>query len=1717
MEIEQNEALVGGSRGKRKLRVIKEHSDFLLLPQITIATAIMFCHRFYLHQSHAKNEWQAIAAVCMFLASKVEETPRGLDKVVIVAYETLYRRDPAVAQKIHQKEVFGKQKALILLGERLLLSTIRFDFNIQHPYKPLLDALKKLGITHKDVRQVAWNFVNDWLRTTLCLQYKPHYIAAGSLFLAAKLHNIRLVSERGHVWWHEFDVAPQQLEEVIQRMTQLLGYKSRPMVTHALEKPIHTLLAAKKEVSKSPDSVLTMPDSCRSSSSHDFDREVGTHRPVGAIEADGECSCVDGRTELQCQMRESESPIGVSKDGETSGMDLDHARLAPHHVVNGLIEIDLELQCQPREPESLSSVAEDGETSGRDLDPISVAKDGERSGMELDQARMEPQHDVQGLGKIDMEFQCQRRESEGQSSVAKDGETSGRDLDESHHVVNWLGKTDIDRIKAKIKRRKMERGSNKCVVAVDDSSNDAWVEKDLEIGIDVDRIKAMMKRRKKEKESNKWTAAVDDFSEDAWIVKELETGIEFGAESAANKQRSIICSIGKYKKGFYCDLAVSGRVHDSRIYERRKAIMLTFIVWKLSNYNMFLDSDSIDDILLPTPVAAEQALGKFRPRLRAKTTKMTPVSSSISNSTQTIQLKDSVPDPKHQEHSSVPSFRIADSCTVASDNHVTQESVNQSKTTNSEDLISNVDNGEGLQQDQRNSGEDADVFFSMDSLDNLLQPTSTNARAVGRFKPKAMQPQDKKLATPSSAVLGVDKLVSVSNLKSSSSPLEAVPSKLHTTQEVVRLINESVVHNETSQCGAEISEKDKNLQSDLDKSEAEAGAEISGVDSLDDIVFLPDRTSDHPEASRCKDLHIGGKKEEASQHDQEGSVEIVDTFLSMESLDDSFQHGPTTVYPQDGSHALQSDGNFQVIPEKPAEEIMMMPFGMESLDDISFSPSAAAVVIMFILTVKQVGKFQPKLASRPKGGKAKSVSFALPNASETTAPSVETCSEGNSTRSDPPIEDLMSDGYLDNHQQSSSVNYDFSGDFQMDDGKLEEEDISESSGLASFNTLLSLPMSTTGKFQPKPSARTKYVKSNASAVQTGAMECVQCECDSLPPEAESLEGHASSFPADSFVDSALPMPSELARERAELFETCTLEAATLGGRKTTQTIEILSERDNHISGEREPTELLQDICVEAHSPNVEEHTQPIQEEKHNSETVEDIAASKPSRKLRKQIYMHSTGKPEGGMDEDQSDDEYRGEDVPKKKRVPKKSTRKMTERKKPGKKRKRTSGKPDSVSEELPKKRFPHGTRRKRRQVNKVLLETPEDEIDRTQLRIKDLIMLAEAKERISSKESAALGKSFPNQRYGNYDPLKVLKLTYGCYIASKPSRKLRKQIYMHSTGKPEGGMDEDQSDDEYRGEDVPKKKRVPKKSTRKMTERKKPGKKRKRTSGKPDSVSEELPKKRFPHGTRRKRRQVNKVLLETPEDEIDRTQLRIKDLIMLAEAKERISSKESAALGKSFPNQSTGSFPSRTYVDEDNLFGEEEEQNLDGEGSHNIQPNSTKLNYHSYMNRPQSVRWSKADTELFYQAIRQFGTDFAMIQQLFPNRTRHQVKLKFKNEERKHPLQVHDALVHRSKGEMVMVKDSGDHAHFERVIRKLQTQAEQSSHNEATGSQDAAGENEEEDANGWGSGVGSPADSDWKFEAPDQPEATECGSVYDRDASSSYPHDMEEDTFTEF
>jgi hypothetical protein len=60
---------------------------------------------------------------------------------------------------------------------------------------------------------------NDSLRTTLCLRFKPHIIACGAIFFAARRLAVALPEEPP--WWRVFDVEEAQMYEVVRTMHDL--------------------------------------------------------------------------------------------------------------------------------------------------------------------------------------------------------------------------------------------------------------------------------------------------------------------------------------------------------------------------------------------------------------------------------------------------------------------------------------------------------------------------------------------------------------------------------------------------------------------------------------------------------------------------------------------------------------------------------------------------------------------------------------------------------------------------------------------------------------------------------------------------------------------------------------------------------------------------------------------------------------------------------------------------------------------------------------------------------------------------------------------------------------------------------------------------------------------------------------------------------------------------------------------------------------------------------------------------------------------------------------------------------------------------------------------------------------------------------------------------------------------------------------------------------
>ncbi|XP_048602256.1 cyclin-T1-2 isoform X1 [Brassica napus] len=292
------------------------------LHQATVATAMVFCHRFFLCQSHAKNDksvslvgpcrdqallifglnksafdnvvssdafclltlsLQIIAAVCMFLSAKVESTPVDLKTLIITSEEILHKKVIAAEQR---QGVYEHYKGLVSNGEKLVLSTLNFDLSVDLPFDILIQAMKKFILveaTQGKFPSAAWKFVQDSFWTTLCLQYQPRHIAAGAFFLAA-MHIKMDVKSHGESWCQHFDITLHQLNDIRGQMGELYhGKKRTPTSTGSIG-----------ETSNTGDVVQQQPvptDNC----------------PSSVIEG-GSSSVADGS--LQDQSR----PEGVEKD-----------------------------------------------------------------------------------------------------------------------------------------------------------------------------------------------------------------------------------------------------------------------------------------------------------------------------------------------------------------------------------------------------------------------------------------------------------------------------------------------------------------------------------------------------------------------------------------------------------------------------------------------------------------------------------------------------------------------------------------------------------------------------------------------------------------------------------------------------------------------------------------------------------------------------------------------------------------------------------------------------------------------------------------------------------------------------------------------------------------------------------------------------------------------------------------------------------------------------------------------------------------------------------------------------------------------------------------------------------------------------------------------------------------------------------------------------------
>jgi len=204
---------------------LQESGQKLRLPQLSIATAIVFYHRFYARESYENYERFQVATTCLFLASKVEETPKKLRDVIVETYKVQH----STVQPPESDQELWRLKEQVLICERELLRVLGFDLSVEHAYRPLLAYVKSIS-GPRDLAQIAWNFINDSLRTTVCLQYAPRCLAAASAWMASSYLEAK---QRPFVlpahppgsadgkWYHAFQVREATVRAIVEQIQQM--------------------------------------------------------------------------------------------------------------------------------------------------------------------------------------------------------------------------------------------------------------------------------------------------------------------------------------------------------------------------------------------------------------------------------------------------------------------------------------------------------------------------------------------------------------------------------------------------------------------------------------------------------------------------------------------------------------------------------------------------------------------------------------------------------------------------------------------------------------------------------------------------------------------------------------------------------------------------------------------------------------------------------------------------------------------------------------------------------------------------------------------------------------------------------------------------------------------------------------------------------------------------------------------------------------------------------------------------------------------------------------------------------------------------------------------------------------------------------------------------------------------------------------------------------
>nr|CAD7259582.1 unnamed protein product [Timema shepardi]CAD7570605.1 unnamed protein product [Timema californicum] len=206
--------------------LIQTAGILLKLPQVAMATGQIMFQRFFYSKSFVRHSMEITAMGCMYLASKIEESPRRLRDVINVFHHIKEVKAQKIIQAIILDQSYLSLKSQVIKAERQVLKELGFCVHVKHPHKIIVMYLQVLGLlNHQTLMQNAWNYMNDSLRTDVFVRYHPETIACACIYLTSR--NLSICLPKKPAWYTIFGASEDELKDICCRI-QGLYVRAKP-------------------------------------------------------------------------------------------------------------------------------------------------------------------------------------------------------------------------------------------------------------------------------------------------------------------------------------------------------------------------------------------------------------------------------------------------------------------------------------------------------------------------------------------------------------------------------------------------------------------------------------------------------------------------------------------------------------------------------------------------------------------------------------------------------------------------------------------------------------------------------------------------------------------------------------------------------------------------------------------------------------------------------------------------------------------------------------------------------------------------------------------------------------------------------------------------------------------------------------------------------------------------------------------------------------------------------------------------------------------------------------------------------------------------------------------------------------------------------------------------------------------------------------------------